>query len=471
MRRTALSRSVLQVAAPILALFMLPCAATAQSTPAAPIRHVVVISIDGMMPATYADPDAHGLKIPTLRALARQGAVSFGVRSVMPALTYPSHVSIATGADPIHHGIVSNSAWDPMDKNQSGWRWYTEDIRVPTLWQLAKAAGLRTALVSWPVTVGARADALIPEFWRASNAEDLKLVRALSTPGLMDEVQKRYPDFYERYTPPATKDSATTDAATHILETQRPNLLMMHIFEVDHWQHEKGLWSKEAIAAIENADAQVARVIASAKKAGVWQQTALAVVSDHGFRPHARRLKPGVLLKEKGLISLDDRDRITDWKAVVVSTTGCAFFYLRDKSDAASLDAVKKIVADLAARPTGEVSRVFSHEQIIALGGDPEAVLAIEAAEGFAFSSAYTGELIVPTAENSVAGHGWAPDRPEMRASLIFSGPAIAAGRLEDARLVDVAPTIARWLGLNIPKADGKPLPVKLRPTVPAKTP
>src|SRR6202041_4052540 len=125
----------------------------AQSFSAKPVQHVIVISIDGMKPESYTDPDAHGLKIPTLREIVRAGASSDGVQPVMPTVTYPSHTTMMTGVNPGTHGIVANPAWDPFEQNYNGYRWYEEDIRVPTLWQLARQRGLHTALIHWPVTV------------------------------------------------------------------------------------------------------------------------------------------------------------------------------------------------------------------------------------------------------------------------------------------------------------------------------
>jgi predicted AlkP superfamily pyrophosphatase or phosphodiesterase len=248
-----------------------PAAAGATRRPGGiePLRHVIIVSVDGLMPASYLAPDEHGLKVPALREIVRCGASSAGARSVFPTMTYPAHTSIATGTNPARHGIFTNRAWDPLEKNQDGWRWYTEDIRVPTLWDLARAKGLRTALVYWPVTVGAHATALVPEFWRADGTtEDAKLLRAISTPALLEEVSKRFPDFSKGFLPPRVKDEASTDIAVHLIETLKPNLLMLHILDVDHWQHEKGPFTPEANAAVENADYQLARLIAAARKAG-----------------------------------------------------------------------------------------------------------------------------------------------------------------------------------------------------------
>src|ERR1700728_5113478 len=107
----------------------------AQSSSAKPIQHVFIVSVDGMKPESYTEPDAHGLKVPTLREMVRNGASSDGVQSVMPTVTYPSHTSMVTGMNPRAHGIFTNPAWDPLNQNYGGYRLHEEDIRVSTLSQ------------------------------------------------------------------------------------------------------------------------------------------------------------------------------------------------------------------------------------------------------------------------------------------------------------------------------------------------
>ena len=140
-----------------------------------------------MRPDYVLKADQYGLKIPHLRTILQDGAHASGVRGVLPTVTYPSHTTILTGVWPSKHGIYSNTAFDPQKLNAQGWLWYSEDIRVPTLWEAAASAGYSVGSVSWPVSVGAKGVAyLIPEYWRApKSAEDVKLIRALSTPGLV----------------------------------------------------------------------------------------------------------------------------------------------------------------------------------------------------------------------------------------------------------------------------------------------
>jgi predicted AlkP superfamily pyrophosphatase or phosphodiesterase len=426
-----------------------------------PIQHVLIVTVDGMKPQSYTEPDAHGLKVPTLREMVRDGAWSDGVQPVMPSVTYPSHTAMVTGVNPGTHGIFTNTAWDPLNQNYGGYRWYAEDIRVPTLWQLARQHGLRTALIHWPVTVGVQADLNVPEYWRANILEDLKLLRALSTPGIFDEVAKEFPDFSKDFLPPDQTDSSWTDIACYAIEKMRPNLLLLHIAMLDHWEHEKGPFSAEANAATETADAQVARLIASTRKAGIWDSTILVVLSDHGFAPVSQSLRPGVLLRDHGLIALDAHDRITSWKASVLASGGSAYIYLHDTTDDATRQALLDIFQPLAGAEGSGIRRVAGHDDIVAMGGDPNAVLALDAADGTMFVSGYTGNFKEPSKDSGA--HGYFPDRPAMRASMLVYGPPIAAGKIENARLIDVAPTVAKWLGFELGKVDGSPLAIPIR--------
>src|SRR5579864_995434 len=429
---------------------------SAQPSPAKTIQHVIVISIDGMKPESYTDPDAHGLKIPTLREIVGDGASSDGVQPVMPTVTYPSHTTMMTGVNPGTHGIVANPAWDPFGQNYNGYRWYEEDIRVPTLWQLARQHGLHTALIHWPVTVGAQADIIVPEIWRANIPEDLKLLRALSTRGILDEVAKEYPDFNAGITPPMQTDAAFTDVACYAIKKSQPNLLLLHLAMVDHEEHLHGPFSPEANAATETADAQIARVITEAKKDGIWDSTVLVVLSDHGFVPISQAVRPGVLLREHGLITLNEKDRITAWKASLLTDGGSAYIYVNDRNDDATRRDLTEIFKPLAGAQGSGIARVVAHEEIVAMGGDPDAFLALEAVEGTVITADYTGKFTEPSKLGGT--HGYFPDRPEMRSSLIFYGPSIAAAHIENARMIDVGPTIAALLRIDIPQPQGIPL-------------
>lgn len=129
-------------------LFRAGLAALAFVASAAQASPVLMISLDGLRPDDVTQADARGIKVPQLRALLKQGAYAKGVVGVLPTLTYPSHTTLVTGVAPVEHGVSNNQTFDPQAKNQQGWYWYASDIRVPTLWQAAHAAGLKTASIT-----------------------------------------------------------------------------------------------------------------------------------------------------------------------------------------------------------------------------------------------------------------------------------------------------------------------------------
>lgn len=428
----------------------------------APERHVIVVSIDGLMTATYLEPDARGLKVPTLRKMRSEGAYSPGMESVFPSVTYPAHTSMVTGVNPGTHGIITNLAWDPFRRNKEGWNWYTEAIRVPTLWQVARQQGMRTALIHWPVTVGADVHSLVPDFWRARNREDMKLTRALSTPGLLDGVAARFPEFLASYEPWKPSARSAVEIAIHLIETDPPELMLLHTLKVDHYQHHHGLWSDKVKARIEDADAQLGRLMQAIERAGIADRTILMVVSDHGFLPVHTRMRPSHVLEELGLTPAGENNDLSSWKASVLSADGTAYLYVADPDDQATRDLLGQTFRELAGKPGSGIKRVFEQDEIRARGGDPDAFLALEPSDGFRFSNTYGGEKYSKLVNK--ACHGFPPDRPEMAASLLVHGPAVQPGVIEGARIIDLAPTIADWLGFSMPDVEGKKLPIALKP-------
>jgi predicted AlkP superfamily pyrophosphatase or phosphodiesterase len=414
--------------------------------------------MDGLMPDSYIHPESHGLHIPTLRWMVEKGAASDGVESVFPTVTYPSHTSMVTGVNPGKHGIMSNRSFDPLENDLDGWRWYASEIRVDPIWRIAQRSGYDTALVHWPVSLGAEVRWLLPEFWRAKNIQDQKLMRVVSTPGLLDAVAEEHADFWTRYVPPNLSDDALTDVALHILRTGRPRLLFLHLVEVDGAQHRHGIDSTEARLAIENNDRQLARILQEVERLELTAQTAVVVISDHGFRPTGKMVRPCVLLKDAGLVDVTPEGRISNWKATALTSGGHAYIYVKDPADHVTRELVRGILARRQAEPESGIGALYGSDEIRARGGDASAFMAIEPTDDYQFGSGCLGSYIAPPTYR--CNHGFDPKRPEMRASLLIVGPTIAHGTIEHARLIDLTPTIAQWLALPLPAVDGAPLAV-----------
>jgi predicted AlkP superfamily pyrophosphatase or phosphodiesterase len=81
----------------------------------------------------------------------------------LPACLAANPPTLVTGVWPAEHGVQNNGRFDPENNLSGAWYWYAGQVKVPTLWSAARAAGLPTASVSWPATADAGSiDTLIP---------------------------------------------------------------------------------------------------------------------------------------------------------------------------------------------------------------------------------------------------------------------------------------------------------------------
>ena len=92
------------------------------------------------------------------------------------------------------------------------------------------------------------------------------------------------------------------------------------------------------------------------------------------------------------------------------------------------------------------------------LGADPRAALYLDAAPLYAITAKTTGSSITNLGKGEDrAAHGYAPSRVEMRALFVIAGKGIKpGGHTQYARLIDIAPTMARLLGLEMKTARGR---------------
>ena len=435
----------------LAAVFLFAAIALAQGQ-APPL--LVMISVDGMRPDYITEANAHGAKVPNLRRFLKEGTYAEGVVGVVPTVTYPSHTTLVTGVWPAKHGILANTTFDPFQRNQGGWYWYTEDIRMPTLWDVAAAAGRTTASIQWPVTVGAHINWNIPEFWRASTPDDAKLLRAVSTQGLLQEAQADLGEYRGGIDTSSEGDVNRGQYTEWILEKKHPAFLTLHLSSLDHIEHETGPFSPEDIAVLESIDATIGKIRATAERLAPGRAY-IAVVSDHGFVRTDAQLNLFPLFREAKLITVNEKGKITDWKAIPWVTGGSAAIVLKDPSEAATRSQVRELLAKVASDPGNGVDRILDAEELHKRGGYPTASFFVGLEPGWKTGSTLDGPVL---SKIKVGGtHGALPDLPDLHASFFLVGPGVPAGKslgLIDMR--DVAPTLAHEVGLALPSADGK---------------
>jgi predicted AlkP superfamily pyrophosphatase or phosphodiesterase len=424
--------------------------ALADEPPAGPM--VLLISVDGMKPEAILEAQNRGLKVPNLRAFMSDGAYATRVRGVLPTLTYPSHTTLLTGASPAKHGIIDNTTFDPMLRNAQGWYWYAEDIKVPTLWDAAGAAHLKTANVYWPVSVGARIAYNLPQIWRTGSDDDLKLQRALSTSGLEQELSAelgRYPGGMEET---VADDEIRARFAMRLLEKKHPNFFTVYLTGLDTEEHASGPFSPKANETLERLDSVVGSLRAAAEKAAPGRAT-ICVVSDHGFAPIEHDVNLYAAFLDAGLFSVGKDNKVTAWQAMLWPAGGSAAVVLADPKDESLRFKVKALLDKLAADPANGIERIWTRDEIQKGRGFPNAEYLVSLKTGY--ETAYSLALPLITKPGNLGMHGYVPERSEMRSSFFIVGPQIAKGRsLGEIDMRQIAPTLAGILHVRLAAAE-----------------
>ncbi len=200
----------------------LPVAPVAAPTP----PRVVIFSIDGLRPDALLQAGA-----PVIAGLAARGASTWRAQTVMPSTTLPSHASMLSGYLPSAHGIT----WDDY-RPENG------PIAVPTVFSVARAAGLRTVIIAGK-----------------------EKLRQLDVPGMVQRFDLCAGDDQEVATRAVGEAMAGFD------------LMFVHLPQTDLTGHAQGWMSAAYLDAIAGADRAVGRVLA-ALPAG----TTVMVTADHG---------------------------------------------------------------------------------------------------------------------------------------------------------------------------------------------
>ncbi|MBB3955318.1 alkaline phosphatase family protein [Novosphingobium sediminicola] len=446
----------------LLAAGCIPAASApaAGAKPAAkPAHHpVLLISIDGLRPGDVIEADRRGLKIPALRALLAEGAHAGGVVGVLPTLTYPSHTTLITGVDPAHHGVVNNLTFDPTAMNQDGWYWYAADLKAPTLWDAARARGLTTGNVHWPVSVGAKIGWNLPQIWRTGHEDDAKLLAALATPGLLPELEAKEGPYAPGKAEDLPADQTRGRFAARMIAAHHPDFLTVYLAALDHTEHETGPDSAASHAVLEGLDAIVGQLIAAERKA--HPDAVIAVVSDHGFAPVDNAFNLSRALIDAGLIRLSapdplGRQKIESWDAVAWASGGSVAVVLARPDDAALVARVRDLLLGLKGDPANRITDMLEGEAIAKAGGNPQASFYLNLAPPMLATGFIAPGLPLRFVPPTKGMHGFFPGDPRMRSTFVIAGPGVPKGRdLGEIDMRVIAPTLARIMGARLDQAE-----------------
>lgn len=205
-------------------------------------RHVFIISFDQGTPRIMQKAE-----MPVFHRMWTEGAHTWSAFTIVPSITLPSHTSMLTGVGIQKHQILWND-WAP-DKGF---------VQVPTIFQLAKERGLKTAMF-----VGK------------------EKFKHLEVPGSLDVFSLQ----------PGDKEVAEAFAAE--VGRLKPDLCFLHFAQPDTVGHQHGLGSPEQMATLTASDQALQVVRDAIEKAGLADSSVIIMSADHGAHNIPAPLAPG----------------------------------------------------------------------------------------------------------------------------------------------------------------------------------
>lgn len=417
-------------------------------------KHLVVISYDAFSEDNWAKASS----LPNLAKLISNGASSTKLKSVYPTLTYVVHTTMVTGVYPDKHGIYHNNPLQPFIREQEQhWFWFKKDVKVPAIYDVLKARHMKSAGILWPVTGKASINYNIPEI-RAIGKENqaLKILKN-GSPLYSIQMENKFGRIRKGIQQPYL-DNFTTLCAADTIKRKKPNLLLMHLIDLDDAKHQYGTDSTEVEKVLSRMDNRLGDIIQAAEEAGIAEDTVFLVIGDHGQINIRYKIRLNPLLKEKGLIY--EENGVMKWKAYIQNAGGAAYVHLKDKdkeTEQLVLDILKKAMAE---HDYG-IEKLYGKEEGKALHVPASASYMLEAREGYCFTDEWEGPVVTDLEEKGekYATHGFSPDKPGYKCNLVIAGDCIKKGyQLGKIQMVDIAPTMAEILGIEFGNCDGRPL-------------
>jgi hypothetical protein len=410
-------------------------------------ERILLVSVAGMTPDAYLPTGDAPPSMPVVAALASAGVAAEHVTPVSPPTTYPAHAALVSGQPPAANGVVADRLLGERGVRSTHY-WHASHLGTPTLWQRVAESGRPVAALGWPTTLGASIPMLVPDLVPTRLGETwMSVLNGAATPDVYERVGRLGGSDPAADGPGPTRDSVLTGVACELLAQETPpGLTMLRLSGAMPTLASQGAEGPDARDALALVDSMIGWLVACIDRAGRLDSTDIVVVGDHGTIPVHTGIRPNSLLHRGGMISEEY------WNALARPNGGSAFVYARDEASAVR---ARSLLAAEAER-TGAF-RIVSAQEMLVLGADPAAWFGLEAIPGYAFVGGIREPVLVPTASRVAGGYLFQDAR--MSGGFVAWGPGLRTGiRVPVLRQIDVAPTLARLLGVSLGDVDGREL-------------
>lgn len=417
-------------------------------------KYLIVISYD----AFSRDDWQLASSLPNLSELIKHGSYSNQLTSIYPSLTYAVHATMVTGMYPDKHKVFHNNPYQPfVEEKQQHWFWYRKDIKAPTIYDEIKKYGMKSAGILWPTTGKASIHYNIPEI-RAIGRENqaLKILKnGSSIYSLLMEL--KFGKYRKGISQPYLDDFSTM-CAVDTIKTKKPNLMLLHLIDLDDAKHEAGIDSEEVKVAVVRMDKRIGYLVQATKDAGIYEQTTFLVIGDHSQMNVRYKVRLNKLLQDNGLIY--EENGVLKWRAYIQGGGGSAYLHIKPGDIEAERIALELLNHALVEAEYG-IEAIYSKEDLKAYHVAEDFSYMIEAKQGYCFDDRLDALVVQDLKEKNqrYATHGYAPDKPRYLSNVIISGAGIKSNYdIGSARMIDIAPTMAKILEIDFPECDGRAL-------------
>lgn len=417
---------------------------------------VIIISLDAMGSRDLPFMET----LPNFKKIMEHSSLCKNVSSVYPSLTYPAHTSIITGRKPVHHGVINNTLVQPRLENPD-WMWQRKYVSGTTLYDEARKAGYQVAALLWPVTAKAKIKYNIPEVLANRPWQNQVVVSALNGSMMYEmELLKMFGHLRDGVRQPAL-DNFVHASACHTIRKYDPDMMLIHFTDLDTNRHIYGLDHEKTFAAMERHDMRLGQLWEALVETRDMAKTTVILLGDHCQFDTNRVVYFNYLLKEKGYLTVKN-NKIDSYKVIAKNCDGSCYIYLHPKYEKnQELKAeIIELFHQLAEDETYGIDRIFTGKEAGMLGADDKCLLMIEAKEPVYYLDDFDA-LTKPVKEvkhsKMKATHGYLPDKPDYKTFFLATGYGIREKvEIESMELYDEGPTLARLMGLDLGKVDGR---------------
>lgn len=239
------------------------------STDLGQAEKVIILVLDGFSSSylSYLGTNSNFAK------LAKAGTCCLTAESTYPSHTFTAHSTIMTGVSPDTHGVIGNVhlAEDGVSSEKN---MQPEMLQADTLFQIAKASGKKTAMVSGK-------NNLVTLFSTDLDvgASNMRLLDYLGEAPILDEAENNE-EYYEMNLELA---QWVFESTYTVLETESPDLMLVNVQSADYVGHRFGPESDELKNTVKQIDKALGELYKKMKNSGMLENTALLITADHGM--------------------------------------------------------------------------------------------------------------------------------------------------------------------------------------------